>query len=198
MDGHKLFTVTCRDVTERVQAEADRKTLESQLQQSQKMEAFGQLAGGVAHDFNNLLTVINGYSEWLLGNLPADSDTRGHVGEIHKAGERASALTRQLLTFSRQQLIEPKVLKLNAVVEGVEKMLRRLIGEDVQLSTALHPSEGLVKVDPGQIEQVLLNLAVNSRDAMPQGGQLTIETDLVELDAAYANAHAEVLLAVST
>ncbi len=203
VDGHKLFTVTCRDVTERVEAEAGRKTLETQLQQSQKMEAFGQLAGGVAHDFNNLLTVIIGYSEWLIRNLPADSEARGYVGEIHKAGERASTLTRQLLAFSRQQVIEPKVLKLNEVVEGVEKMLRRLIGEDVQLSTALHPSEGLAKVDPGQIEQVLLNLAVNSRDAMPQGGQLTIETGLVELDAAYASLHAEVragrfnLLAVS-
>jgi len=203
VDGHKLYTVTCRDVTERVRAETDRKALESQLQQSQKMEAFGQLAGGVAHDFNNLLTVINGYSEWMIGNLPADSDVRGYATEIHKAGERASALTRQLLTFSRQQVIEPRVLNLNSLVEGVEKMLRRLIGEDVRLSTALHPSGGLVKVDPGQIEQVLLNLAVNSRDAMPQGGRLTIETGLVELDAAYANTHAEVtagrfnLLAVS-
>ncbi len=203
VDGHKLFTVTCRDVTEWVQAEADRKALEAQLQQSQKMEAFGQLAGGVAHDFNNLLTIINGYSEWLLGSLSKDSNLRNHLEEIQKAGLRAAALTRQLLAFSRQQVIEPKVLKLNAVVEGVETMLRRLIGEDVQLSTVLCPSAGLVKVDPGQIEQVILNLAVNSRDAMPQGGRLTIETDLVELDAEYARSHAEVhpgrfnLLAIS-
>lgn len=203
VDGHKLFTVTCRDVTERIRAEEERRKLEAQLHQSQKMEAFGQLAGGVAHDFNNLLTIINGYSEWLLGTLPPEAESRIQLAEILKAGERAASLTHQLLTFSRQQLLEPKVLKLNAVVDEIESMLRRLIGEDIQLSTVLRPTASFVKVDPGQIEQVILNLAVNARDAMPQGGQLTIETSDIELDAAYTSVHTDIspgrfnLLAVS-
>lgn len=191
VEGNKLFTVTCRDVTERLQAEEARRELETQLHQSQKMEAFGQLAGGIAHDFNNLLTIINGYSEWLLSSVPSDHELRPQLSEILKAGEHAATLTRQLLAFSRQQVIAPRVLSLNGVVEGVEKMLRRIIGEDVRLTTVLRPSAGFVRVDPGQIEQVIMNLAVNARDAMPQGGQLTIETDDVTLDETYVNAHAE-------
>lgn len=203
VDGQVLYTVTCRDVTERVHAVETQKKLETQLHQSQKMEAFGQLAGGVAHDFNNLLTIITGYSEWMLAALPLEGDMRNMITEIHRAAERAGALTRQLLAFSRQQVVEPKVLDLNAVVDGVGKMLRRLIGEDIQLATALSPSISLVKIDPGQIEQVIMNLAVNARDAMPRGGRLTIETARVEFDGAYVSTHSDategnyVMLAIS-
>ncbi|HKQ62237.1 MAG TPA: PAS domain S-box protein [Candidatus Polarisedimenticolaceae bacterium] len=161
---------------------AERKRLQAQFHQSQKMEAIGTLAGGVAHDFNNLLTVITGYAELLLSQLPAEGRSREHVRQIGQASERAAALTRQLLAFSRKQVVEPKVLSLNAVVSDLEKMLGRLIGEDVRLTTVLDPAAGRVRMDPGQMEQIVLNLVVNSRDAMPQGGALTLETANVELD----------------
>jgi PAS domain S-box-containing protein len=159
--------------------------LQEQLRQAQKMEAIGQLAGGVAHDFNNLLTVINSYSEMLRTHLPASDPLAGAVEEIRKAGERAGSLTRQLLAFSRKQMLEVKAVNLNETVEHAGKMLRRLIGEDVKLTTVLASNLALVKVDPGQMEQVLVNLVVNARDAMPQGGKLTVETTNVELNESY-------------
>ena len=190
------FIATKQDVTER-------KIMESQLQQAAKIEAVGRLAGGVAHDFNNLLTVINGYSELLLDELASDPTLSGYVKEIHGAGERAAALTRQLLAFSRRQVLAPQVLDLNVVISNLENMLRRLIGEDIVLLTLLEPSLGCVKADPGQIEQVIMNLAVNARDAMPFGGKLTIETRNADLDETYAHNHPtvkacpHVMLAVS-
>ena len=185
-----------RDMTER-------KQLEEQLRQSQKLEAIGQLAGGVAHDFNNLLTVISGYSDLLSRRLPDDSPLRAHVGEIKKAGDRASGLTRQLLAFSRKQILQPKVLNLNEVISDLDKMLRMLTGEDVDVLTKAEPGLGRVKADPGQIQQVVVNLVVNARDAMPTGGKITLETANVILTEDYANQHAQcvpgayVMLAVS-
>lgn len=176
----------------RKRAEEGLRISEAQLAQSQKMEAIGQLASGVAHDFNNLLTIISGSSEMLLTNLRAGDPAYNPLKAIHQAGERAASLTRQLLTFSRKHVVEVKVLDLNGIVRGTENMLRRLIGEDVYLKTVLNSDLGHVKVDPGQIEQVIMNLAVNARDAMPQGGQLTIETATIDLDETYAESHAEV------
>jgi CheY-like chemotaxis protein len=153
------------------------------------MEAVGRLAGGVAHDFNNLLTVINGYSQLMLDQIGEDSALSKEVLEIRNAGERATSLVRQLLAFSRKQMVRPQVLDLNSVVAGVSKMLRRLIGENVELLTELDPALPLVKADPGQIEQIVMNLAVNAGDAMPWGGKLTVETRTVDLDQAYAARH---------
>lgn len=166
--------------------------LQAQLIQSQKMEAVGRLAGGVAHDFNNILTAIEGYSHFLLGSLAPDDQRREDVEEIKKAGERASSLTRQLLAFSRQQVLQPKVLDCNALVADLEKMLRRIIGEDVELATIPAPAPGLIKADPGQIEQVIMNLVVNAKDAMPKGGKIAIETANVEIGEDYARMHLQV------
>ncbi len=172
----EYFSTIARDLTER-------KRLEEQIRQSQKMEAIGRLAGGIAHDFNNLLTAILGYSHLVEAELGVGHPLRGDVEQIRMAGERAAALTRQLLAFSRKQVLLPEVLDLNLVVTETEKMLRRLIGEDVELVTKLEPTLDRVKIDRSQIEQVIMNLAVNSRDAMPEGGRLTIETRNVHLDA---------------
>jgi len=157
------------------------------------MEAVGRLAGGVAHDFNNLLTAIFGYSDLLAEELPADHPGREDLQEIRTAASRASALTRQLLAFSRQQVLQPIVLNLNDVVENIEKMLHRLLGEDVALEAHLAKDLGNVKADSGQLEQVMMNLAVNARDAMPTGGKLTIETANTDLDASYAEQHQPVI-----
>jgi PAS domain S-box-containing protein len=175
-----------RDVT-------DRKLLEDQLRQSQKMEAIGQLAGGVAHDFNNLLTAINGYSGLALQKMDDNHPLRGYLEEIKKAGDRAANLTRQLLAFGRKQILQPLLISLNDVVTDMNKMLRRLIGEDIVLTAKLDPALKKIKADPGQIEQVLVNLIVNARDAMPQGGKLTIETLGVDLDQEYAGRHVGVV-----
>ena len=176
-------------VTERKRIEREKANLEEQLRQSQKMEAIGRLAGGVAHDFNNLLTVIKGYSQLSLLELKEDDPLKENIEEIKRATERAADLTRQLLAFSRRQILEVKVLDLNTILKNLDKMLRRVIGEDIELVTLLAEDLGMVKSDPGQIEQVVMNLAVNARDAMPNGGKLTIETANVELDEEYARAH---------
>jgi PAS domain S-box-containing protein len=179
------------------------KTLEEQLRQAQKLEAVGQLAGGVAHDFNNMMSAVVGFSELVLARLEEGHPQRRHVEEIRRAGERASEMTHQLLAFSRKQMLQPRVLDLNAVVAEGDKLLRRLIGEDIELVSVLDPELGLIEADPGQLEQVLVNMAVNARDAIPEGGKLTIETANVELDGDYALRYLDVepgpyvLLAVS-
>ena len=189
-NGQVLFYEgSFKDITERKRVEEEKRTLEEQLRQSQKMEAIGQLAGGVAHDFNNLLTVISGYSQLSLSTLEKEDPLRESIEEIKKAAERAANLTRQLLAFSRRQMMEMKVLDLNASMRDLDKMLRRVIGEHLELVTLSADDLGRVKADPGQVEQVILNLAVNARDAMPSGGKLTIETANVEMDATYAHKH---------
>jgi signal transduction histidine kinase/DNA-binding NarL/FixJ family response regulator len=177
------FEIFMEDVTET-------RTLELQLRQAQKMEAIGRLAGGIAHDFNNLLMVISGYSEFLLERLGSDPRLRGPAQEISNAGQRATSLTRQLLAFSRKQMLTPKVLDLNEVVAENLKMLTRMIGEDIDLVMVPGPALGAIRADPGQIDQVIMNIAVNARDAMPQGGKLTIETANVALDENFARTHA--------
>ncbi|MBA3846179.1 MAG: PAS domain S-box protein, partial [Planctomycetes bacterium] len=167
----------------------ERQRLEEQLRQAQKMEAVGQLAGGVAHDFNNLLTVITGYGEMHLQNLAKGDPRRRGVEQMLKASKRAAALTQQLLAFSRRQALQPRVVDLNAVVGDLDGMLRRVIGEDIELVSRLHPGLGRVRADPGQLEQVVMNLCINARDAMPAGGRLTIETANVELDEIYTRLH---------
>ena len=182
IDGQTCVLAIVKDFT-------DQKGLEKQLRQSQKMEAIGQLSGGIAHDFNNLLSVIIGYSEVIEESLPPNDPLQRKCEQIKKAGQSAASLTRQLLAFSRQQVLEPEILDLNAIVRNVEKMLRRLIGEDIDFGTSLEPALANIKADQGQIEQVIVNLVVNARDAMPHGGRLRIETANVHLDDAYARLH---------
>jgi PAS domain S-box-containing protein len=183
--GHLVEILsTGRDITDRVR-------LEEQLRQSQKMQAIGQLAGGVAHDFNNLLTVINGHVEMLLDGLAPDDATRGGLLAVRDAGERAALLTRQLLLFSRKAVLEPKVLDCGDLVQRTSQMLRRLISEEVSLATILAPSLARIKADPSQIEQVIMNLALNACDAMPLGGRLTLETRNVSVDAEFCRSHPE-------
>ena len=177
------------DQTEQKRSMAALRRLEGQLRQAQKMEAIGNLAGGVAHDFNNLLSVILSYSTLLADDMTPGDPRRADLAEIEAAGKRAVELTRQLLAFGRQQILQPKVVNLNDIVTGTERMLRRLIGADVELTVLPAAALGKVMVDPSQIEQIVMNLAVNSRDAMPQGGKLTIETANVELDELYAAGH---------
>ncbi|MEW6377108.1 MAG: response regulator [Thermodesulfobacteriota bacterium] len=182
-----------RDITERKRAEDEKAILQEQLRQSQKMEAIGLLAGGIAHDFNNILTIIKGYFQLSLLELKEGDPLWGNLNEIKKAADRASDLIRKILAFSRRQVMEMKVLDLNTTLKDLEKMLCRVIGEDIELVTHLADDLGRVKADPGQIEQVIMNLAVNARDAMPLGGKLTIETANVELDEHYAKAHVYVI-----
>jgi two-component system, cell cycle sensor histidine kinase and response regulator CckA len=174
---------------ERKKAEEEKTSLEEQLRQSQKMEAIGRLAGGIAHDFNNLLTVINGYSQLCLDHVKEEGPAREHLAQIQKAVERASGLTHQLLAFSRRQIMEMKVLDLGDLLREVDRILRRVIGEDISLVTVYGKDLGSVKADPSQIEQVILNLAVNARDAMPKGGKLLVEVENIELDDRYVRLH---------
>jgi signal transduction histidine kinase len=198
-----LLQSALRELAERERAESALRKAEEQLRHAQKMEAVGRLAGGIAHDFNNVLSVILSYAELIIGDLKPDEPLRADVEEIRTAAFRAADLTRQLLAFSRQQVLEMKVLDLNQSVHGMEKLLRRLLGADIELAI-LH-ANGLwnVKADPGQVEQILMNLAVNARDAMPRGGSLTVGTANIDLDEDYARVHhgvqagAYVMLAVS-
>jgi len=180
-DGTTNVLVVCHDITQRRQAQEERGRLQEQLQQAQKLESVGRLAGGVAHDFNNLLTVINGYADLALRQLRGGDPLFGQVEQIRKAGERATDLTQQLLAFSRKQIIRPQVLDLNSIVKESRKMFERIVGEDIEVVTVLSPSLGLVKADEGQMHQILMNLVVNSHDAMPRGGRLIIETANAEL-----------------
>jgi two-component system, cell cycle sensor histidine kinase and response regulator CckA len=193
VDHEKVIQCNIRDISERKRAAEVLRASEERLRASQKMEAVGQLAGGIAHDFNNLLTAILGYSELLLaGSGLAHSGARGDVEEIRRAAERGAALTRQILAFSRRQTLRPDVVSLNQVLIGMDPLLRRTLGENLDLISLQQPDLGHVEVDVHQFEQVLMNLALNARDAMPAGGRLTLETANVELDENYSSAHPEV------
>jgi PAS domain S-box-containing protein len=181
--------IVSRDLTDRKNSEKALKASEEQLRQSQKLEAIGQLAGGVAHDFNNLLTVITGYSDLLIRSLDQNDPSRPRINEIRKAAERATSLTRQLLAFSRKQMLQPKLFNLNTLVTDMGKMLRRLIGEDIELTISTTSENTEINADPSQIEQVLMNLVVNARDAMPNGGKIMIETATVNIDKTYSSTH---------
>jgi two-component system cell cycle sensor histidine kinase/response regulator CckA len=187
--GEAVSLAYLRDITERKRVEEERAVLQEQFRQSQKMEAIGRLAGGIAHDFNNLLTIIKGNSQLSLMDLKQDDPGRENLEEIQKAADKASDLVRQLLAFSRRQMMEIKVVDLNTLLRNLEKMLGRVIGEDIELVTILAENLRSIKVDPGQVEQVIMNLAVNAKDAMPSGGKLTIETANVELDEEYVHKH---------
>lgn len=188
----RVIQCNVRDITERKRREVEHHNLEQQLQVSQKMEAIGILAGGVAHDFNNLLSVILGHTELAMLTLRDGDPLKDDLLEVKKAGDRAAVLTRQLLAFGRKQVMQPVPLNLNQIAEGIEKMLRRILGEAITYVQILAPDLGVVRADPSQIEQVLMNLVVNSRDAMSVGGKLTIETSNVELDAEYGARHVDV------
>ncbi|GAH38472.1 unnamed protein product, partial [marine sediment metagenome] len=178
-----------QDITDRKRAETEQGKLQAQLVQSQKMESIGRLAGGVAHDFNNILTAINGYAEMIIDSLEPGDPMRADMEEIKSAGGRAAGLTGQLLTFSRKQVISPKVIRPNEILERSQKMLRRIIGEDIDLIFVPANRLGRIKADPAQLDQILVNLAVNARDAMPEGGKLTIETQNVTADEMFCNSH---------
>jgi PAS domain S-box-containing protein len=182
ISGVPYVHAIARDIT-------NRKRLEAQFQQAQKMEAIGVLAGGVAHDFNNLISVIKGYTELVMEDLSPDDPRRQTLEQIYKAGQQAVSLTSQLLAFSRRQMLQPKTLNLNETVAEMSTMLRRMIGEDIELAAIVRPDLGMIHADPGQVQQILMNLAVNARDAMPQGGKLTIETANVDLDEEYVLSH---------
>jgi signal transduction histidine kinase len=190
----ELRDATAREAHRRAQAElresekALRKS-EEQLRQAQKMDAIGRLAGGVAHDFNNMLSVVLSYAGLILADMKADDPLRPDLEEIRKAGERAADLTRQLLAFSHQQAVLPRVVDLNQIVSGIEKMLGRLLGADIEVTLLPTPGLGKVKADPGHLEQIITNLVVNARDAMPRGGRLTIQTNNTDLDEHYASEH---------
>ncbi len=185
-DGAPLYFATiARDISEQ-------RELEAQLRQAQKMEAIGRLAGGVAHDFNNLLSVILSFARLVHDDLPEGHPSRPELEQIERAGERAADLTRQMLAFSRKQVLQPRVVDANDVLLAMAPMIERLVGEDLELQLALAPAPCLLKVDPPQLEQAVLNLVVNARDAMPSGGRLTIETGLVEIDESYARTHLDV------
>jgi PAS domain S-box-containing protein len=190
LGGQPAVLSIARDVSDRKKAEAERAILEAQLRQSHKMEGIGQLAGGIAHDFNNLLTVISGFASLALDDLDSGQDAHEDIRQVEHAADRASTLTRQLLAFARRTVLQPEVVDLAAAVHNLEPMLRRIMGEDVSLLTVTPPLPATVLADPGQIEQVIVNLAVNARDAMPDGGVLTIETGQTDLDEGEALAHA--------
>ena len=191
VDNLKVIQCNIRDISERKRADHERERLEGQLRAAQKMEAIGSLAGGIAHDFNNLLSVILNYTVFAIEELPDGGQIKDDLLEAKNAATRAATLTRQLLAFGRKQMMQPEPLDLNAIAASIEKMLRRILGEDIDLLQKLAPDLGLTMADPGQLEQVIMNLVVNARDAMPRGGRLTIETDNAELDEEAASHHGE-------
>ncbi len=188
IEGERIATAAIRDISERAESERE-KALQEQLDRARRLESVGQLAGGIAHDFNNILGVIMNYAEFVADDLDAESQAHQDVEEIRRAAERAAALTRQLLIFSRREVVKPEVLDLNELIEELERLLERALGERVELEVRFSEELWAVEADPGQMEQVLVNLAVNARDAMPDGGRLIIEADNAELDAEYAYMH---------
>ncbi|MDB5048096.1 MAG: Histidine kinase [Fibrobacteres bacterium] len=181
-EGITAYLASVRDISLRREAEEALKDSEEKLRQAQKLESIGRLAGGVAHDFNNLLTAINGYTDMVLASMDDENSLKGYLHEVRRSGERAAELTHQLLAYSRKQVLVPKLLNLNSVVENMTNMLRRLIGDNIELASVPDLSLGLVKADPGQLEQVIMNLVVNAKDAMPDGGRITVETGTEILD----------------